>query len=195
MTGLPRARRAAAGPARRRADRPPRRQPGRDRQERRAAYATACVHHRRPGRRRALARRAGSRFPRRPTDNHEIRPGQGIAGPARHLHRRRLHRRRRPVGRRPVRTAPPGRPQPARRTARKVDEHHAGQSCHRTCAAECTRAADLRGPCSKAGPALTVQNRTFCRVNSSCARSRSPFLGRRRLDLRSQPCTPCGGSG
>jgi integrase len=44
---LPGRRRPAAGSARRRADRPPHRSPGRDRQERRPAHSAACVHYRR----------------------------------------------------------------------------------------------------------------------------------------------------
>ena len=44
--GVPGWGRAAAGPARRRADRPQGRPPCRDRQDRHAAHAAACVHHR-----------------------------------------------------------------------------------------------------------------------------------------------------
>ena len=55
---------AAAGPARRRADRPPDSPPGRDHQARRASHAAACVHHRRAGCRGPAAGRPGSRFPR-----------------------------------------------------------------------------------------------------------------------------------
>jgi integrase/recombinase XerD len=59
-TDLPGIRRTPAGPPRRRADRPPRCPPGRDRQARRPAHTAARLHHRGPGRRRAIARRAGS---------------------------------------------------------------------------------------------------------------------------------------
>jgi integrase/recombinase XerD len=62
-------RRAAAGPAWRRADRPPDRPARRDRQARGAAHAAARVHHRRAGRRGAAARRAGSGLARRPADH------------------------------------------------------------------------------------------------------------------------------
>jgi hypothetical protein len=54
-------------------------------------------------RRRPAARRPASGLARRPENHHPLRPGPGLAGPARHLHRRRLHRRSRPV------TAPRGR--------------------------------------------------------------------------------------
>ena len=100
--------RPAAGPARRRADRPPHRPPRRDHQARRAAHAAARVHHRRAGRRRPAARRAGSRLPRRPADHDALRPGPDLAGPARHLHRRRLRRRSGPVRLHPSSTRPPG---------------------------------------------------------------------------------------
>ena len=56
--------RAAAGPARRRPDRPPGNPPRRDRQARQPAHAAARVHHRRPRRRGAVAGRAGGRIPR-----------------------------------------------------------------------------------------------------------------------------------
>jgi integrase/recombinase XerD len=57
-------RRQPGRPARRRADRPPHRPPGRHRQARRASYAQARIYRCRPGRRRAAARRAGSCLPR-----------------------------------------------------------------------------------------------------------------------------------
>jgi integrase/recombinase XerD len=77
--------------------RPPGRPPRRDHQACRAAHPAACLHHRRPRRRRPVARRPGNRVPRRPADHHALRPGQGLPRPARHLHRRRLHRRSRPI--------------------------------------------------------------------------------------------------
>ena len=85
--------RAAAGPARRRPDRPPGHPPRRDRQARRPAHAEARVHHRRARRRGAAARRAGGRLARRPAHHHALRPGPDQPGPARHLHRRHLRRR------------------------------------------------------------------------------------------------------
>ena len=94
---VPRRGRAAAGPARRRPDRPPGRPPRRDRQDVRPAHAAARVHHRRARRRGAAARRAGGRIARRPADHDALRPGPRQPGPARHLHRRHLHRRRRSV--------------------------------------------------------------------------------------------------
>jgi len=103
---------AAAGPARRRADRPPDRPPRRDHQARRTPHAAARIRHSRPGRRGPAPRRARSRLPRRPAHHHEIRPGTDIAGPARHLHRRHLRRRGRPVTSPPPRTVPPGRHRP-----------------------------------------------------------------------------------
>ena len=66
------------------------RPPRRDLQARRAPHPAPRLHHRRPGRRRAAAGRAGSRLPRRPAHHHALRPGQGLPRPARHLHRRRL---------------------------------------------------------------------------------------------------------
>ena len=71
---LPGRRRPAAGPARRRADRPPGRPPRRDHQDDRAAHAAARVHHRRARRRRPAAGRAGSRLARRPAHHHALRP-------------------------------------------------------------------------------------------------------------------------
>ena len=59
--GVPGRGRAAAGPARRRADRPQDRPPCRDRQNRYASYAQARVHHRRARRWGPAARRPGSR--------------------------------------------------------------------------------------------------------------------------------------
>jgi integrase len=56
--------RAAAGPARRRPDRPQGHPPRPDRQGRQPAHAQTCLHHRRPRRRGAAAGRAGSRLPR-----------------------------------------------------------------------------------------------------------------------------------
>ena len=54
-------------------------------------------------RRRPAARRPASGLAPRPENHDPLRPGPGLAGPPRHLHRRRLHRRSRPV------TAPRGR--------------------------------------------------------------------------------------
>jgi len=42
------------------------------------------VHHRRAGCRRAVARCAGRRLPRRPADHDPLRPRPGLPGPARH---------------------------------------------------------------------------------------------------------------
>ena len=63
-THLPGGRWAAAGPAWRRADRPPGRPQSRDHQDSRAAHAQARLHHRGAGCGGAAARRAGSRLPR-----------------------------------------------------------------------------------------------------------------------------------
>ena len=98
---VPRRGRAAAGPARRRPDRPPGHPPRRDHQARRPAHAAARVHHRRPRRRGAAARRAGGRLARRPAHHHALRPGADQPGPARDLHRRHLHRRSSEVAPRP----------------------------------------------------------------------------------------------
>jgi integrase len=70
--GVPGRGRAAAGPARRRADRPQDRAPGRDRQDRDASYASARVHHCRAGRRGAAAGRAGGRLARGSADDDEV---------------------------------------------------------------------------------------------------------------------------
>ena len=67
--------------------------PRRDRQARQPPHAQARVHHRRPRRRGAAPRRAGSRLPRRPSHHHEVRPGPHQPRPARHLRDRRVHRR------------------------------------------------------------------------------------------------------
>ena len=74
--------RAAAGPARRRADRPPGRTPRRDRQACRAAHIAARVHYRRPRCWRAATRCSGSGFARGPADHDEVRPGSRQPGPA-----------------------------------------------------------------------------------------------------------------
>ena len=95
--GFPSQGRAAAGPARRRAGRPPGSSPRRDRQARHASYAAARVHHRRPGRRGTAAGCAGGRIPRGSADHDAVWPCPRQPGPARHLHRRRLPRRCRPV--------------------------------------------------------------------------------------------------
>jgi integrase len=71
-THLPHRGRPPAGPARRRADRPAYRPPGRDHQARRPPHATACVHHRRAGCRGPAAGRPGSRVPRRPAHHHAL---------------------------------------------------------------------------------------------------------------------------
>ena len=63
---------AAAGPARRRADRPHDRPARRDCRSRHAAHASARVHHRRTGRRGAAARCPGSRLARGPADHDAI---------------------------------------------------------------------------------------------------------------------------
>ena len=62
--GVPGRGRAAAGPARRRADRPQDRPPRRDRQGRHAPHAQTRVHHRRAGCRGPAARRARGRLAR-----------------------------------------------------------------------------------------------------------------------------------
>ena len=59
-------------PPLRRTDRAPRRSPRQVGQEDQPAYPAPCVHHRRPGCRRAAARPAGSRLARRPAHNHAI---------------------------------------------------------------------------------------------------------------------------
>jgi len=112
--GLPHRRRAPPGPARRRADRPQDRAPRRDHQARRTAHPQACVHHRRPGRRRAAARCAGGRLPRRPAHHDPVPPGPRQPGPARHVYRGGLHRWRCPV------TTPPHRPRLAAAAARRT---------------------------------------------------------------------------
>ena len=70
--GVPDRGRAAAGQARRRADCPQDRPPRRDHQGRDASHASACVHHRRPGRRGAAAGRARSRLARGPADDDAV---------------------------------------------------------------------------------------------------------------------------
>jgi hypothetical protein len=60
---------AAAGPASGGADRPQDCPPRRNREDRHAPYASACLHHRRPGRRGTAAGRAGSRFACRSADH------------------------------------------------------------------------------------------------------------------------------
>jgi Phage integrase, N-terminal SAM-like domain len=107
-TNLPGRRRPAAGPARRRADRPPSRGPRRDRQAGRAAHAAARVHHRGAGRRGLAARRAGRCLARRSPHHHAIRPCPRQPRPARHPYRRRLPRRRRPATTRLARNIPAG---------------------------------------------------------------------------------------
>ena len=85
--------RAAAGPARRRPDRPPGHPPRRDHQARQPAHPAARVHHRRARCRGPAPRRAGGRVARRPAHHDALRPGAHQPGPARHLHRRHLRRR------------------------------------------------------------------------------------------------------
>ena len=85
--------RAAAGPARRRPDRPPGHPSRRDRQAREPAHAAARVHHCRARRRGPAAGRAGGRLPCRPAHHHALRPGADQPGLARHLYCCRVHRR------------------------------------------------------------------------------------------------------
>jgi hypothetical protein len=73
-----------------RADRPPHRPQSEPCQEDRPAHSAPRVHHRRPRRRRATARRAGSCLARRSENHHEVRPRAGLPGPARHIYRRPL---------------------------------------------------------------------------------------------------------
>jgi integrase len=96
---LPRRRRAEARPPQRRPDRAPHRPPGRHRQASGTPHAPPRVYHRCARRRGAAPGRPGSGQPRRPPDHHALRPGPGLIGPARDLHRRHLPRRRRPIGR------------------------------------------------------------------------------------------------
>jgi integrase len=126
-TGLSVCRWPPAGPARRRADRPPGGPPRRDHQTSRSAHAAARVHHRRAGRRGPAARRAGSRLARRSPHHHEIRPGQRNPGPARHLHRRRLRRWCRPVRTDCPAGTPLGRSKAARRRPAGPVEFGAGR--------------------------------------------------------------------
>ncbi len=63
----------------------------------RAAHPAPRVHHRSPRRWRPGARRPGSRLPRRPPDDHGLRPRPGLPRPARHLRCRRVPRRSRPI--------------------------------------------------------------------------------------------------
>ena len=93
--------RQAAGPARRRPDRPPGHPARRDRQARQPAHTAARFHHRRPRRWGPAARRAGGCLPRRPAHHHALRPRADQPGPARHLHRRHLHSRSSEVAPRP----------------------------------------------------------------------------------------------
>ena len=67
-----------------------------------------CDHHRRLRRRRPAKGRAGSRLPRRRPHHHALRIGPGVAGPTRHLNRRRLHRRSRPAKSDHAPRSPPG---------------------------------------------------------------------------------------
>ncbi len=72
------------------------------------------VHHRRPRRRSAAARRPRGRLLRRSTHDHALRPGQSLPRPPRHLYSLHLHRRSRPLTRRSGRQqSPPWRPPPA----------------------------------------------------------------------------------
>jgi Phage integrase, N-terminal SAM-like domain len=96
---LPDRGRAATGPPRRRADRPPGRTPGRDHQESQPSHAQTRVHHRSAGCRGTAARCARGGLACRSAHHDAIRPGPRQPRPARHLHRRRLRRRRRPVTR------------------------------------------------------------------------------------------------
>jgi integrase/recombinase XerD len=74
--------------------------PRRDHQARWTPHAEARVHHRCAGCWGAAARCAGSRLACRPENHDALRPCPGLAGPARHVHRRGLCRRGRPVRRR-----------------------------------------------------------------------------------------------
>ena len=64
--------RPAAGPARRRPNRPPGHPPRPDRQGRQPAHFETCIYYRRARRRGAAARRPGGRLPRRPVHHHEV---------------------------------------------------------------------------------------------------------------------------
>jgi integrase/recombinase XerD len=70
--GVPDRGRAAAGPARRRADRPQGSPPRQDRQVRHAAHAETRLHHRRPGCRSALARCARRGVARGPAHHNPV---------------------------------------------------------------------------------------------------------------------------
>jgi len=69
-------------------DRPRGGPPRRDHQARRTPHAEARVHHRCAGRWGAAARCAGSRLACRPENHDALRPGLGLARPARHARRR-----------------------------------------------------------------------------------------------------------
>jgi len=94
---LPRLRRTAAGPARRRPDCPPGGLPRWDHQAGRAAHPAARVHHRRPRRRGPAPRCPGSCLACRSPDHHALRPRPRQPRPARHLRRRCLPCRSGPV--------------------------------------------------------------------------------------------------
>ncbi len=89
--------RPAPGPPRRRAHRPAGGAPGRDRQAHRVPHPSPRLHNREYGRRCSAARRPGGSLARGPKDHNAVRPGQGVARPSRHLHRRYLHSRREQV--------------------------------------------------------------------------------------------------
>ena len=74
---VPGRRRAAAGPARRRTDRPQGRAPRRDRQNRHAPHAAARVHHRRVRRWGPAARRPRSRLSCRSENHHAPERARG----------------------------------------------------------------------------------------------------------------------
>ena len=162
---LPRPRWAAAGPARRRPDRTPGRPPRRNHQARgphtlRHAFITAALD---AGR--AAAGRTGSRLPRRPAHHHDIRPGHGLAGPARYLHRRRVRRRSRPVRGSPPRTSSawPVTGQADTATALDINRHHPVTVCESMNAREPPICADVGSMLIKRRPSHI---RAFCRLKS-----------------------------
>jgi hypothetical protein len=111
--------RAADGPILCLADRAPRRPTSRSEQTDRTPRPAPRHHYRRPRRRRPPARRPGNCLSRRPENYEALGPGQSLARPLRHIHRRRVLGRRSPLNdRRGVARAFTGDARPSRRSAR-----------------------------------------------------------------------------
>ena len=146
--------RAAAGPARRRADRPQDCPPRQDRQVRHAPHTETRLHHRRPGCRSALAGCARGGVAYGPAHHDPVRSGPRQPGPARDLYRRRLRRGCRQATARAGAPSPPGGHAARRQLApQSVTDRDLNQSVNRR---------SERPGLPRRSPAEPLRSRPFC---------------------------------